>query len=96
MSSLGKKPNMISKIKQHPQTCAVTKATGAQAPHHRFEQMERHFPSLVESEGEDIAVGCWESTGLKAVFAAPGGRFSKATSWDRGTEATGNNISLEF
>ena len=86
----------FGKIKQQPQACAVPEATGDQLSCPRCERMERHCPSPVESEGEDIAVGCRESAGLKAAFAAPAGRFAKATSGEGGTEATGNTTSLEF
>lgn len=54
--------------------------------------METHCPSSVERKGEDIAVRCWESAGLKAAFAALVRRFSKATSRDGRTKVT----SLEF
>lgn len=83
-------------IKQQPQACAVPEATGDQLSCPGCEQMEKHCPSLVGSEGEDIAIGCWESTGLEVAFAAPVRRFSKATSGDGGTAATGNITSLEF
>lgn len=53
-------------------------------------------PSLVESKGEGIAIRCQESSGLKAAISATVGRCSKATSGDRGTEATRNTTSLEF
>lgn len=80
------------KIKQQPQVRAVPEATGDKLSCPGCEWMERHCPSSVESKGEDIAVRCWESAGLKAAFAAPAGRFSKATSGDGGTKVT----SLEF
>lgn len=76
------------KIKQQPKACAVPEATGDKLSCPGCEWMEMCCPSSVERKGEDIAVRCQENAGLKAAFAAPAGRFSKAPSGDGGTKVT--------